>query len=253
MRKQIILLPTIQNTGTWFLVEMLMKHPSVTEFMETRFFSILSKKPAYHGVPQSFTKNQKGFSILQLHVDRYEKNPNGARRHFATLMCTSPTVIPIRDPLGSILTMRERGLKREFRVVYDRMLNRVAIWKEFVQNIPLLQKFTDQIYVLPLDVLGKQSRKVREATLMAMCQTIGLPLNTKYLKEAARWPMVHSLGTYAMKRYYKQSRQDQMMKALGPDVWKALCDIESDTRPFFEQLGYKNLMWWHDYQKEQRK
>jgi len=244
--KKVIFLPTVQNTGTWFMIETLLKHPDVKEFLEVRFFT--DKKigfPFPRNLKQSFSKNADT-CVLQTHVHNLSGHNHAADYFFGALLCALPTIIPIRDPLGSMITMRERGMKREKRVVYDRMSNRVVIWKNFIADIQRYRNFTGSVCLMPLDLLRKQPVEQRQQAMRKMCSVVGLSRDAQFIKQASAWPMIHTLGTYDLKARYEAGRQRAMIQALGP-VWDELCGIEKQTRPFFESLGYKNLMWWKDY------
>jgi len=257
---KVIYLPTIQHTGTWFVIETLKLHPDVEAYVEAHLLRRLSQR----GTPLAQTMYDKesfsedGFTIIQQHIPLWEKAKNlhspgqGASDIlFAALICSVPTILPIRDPLLSLITARNRREKNNVPVDIVFM---VHIWAQVVRDFEALNNIADPFY-LPVDLLGKAHTGIRIQCVERMMEHCGLEIENVCTLEGhsvhslvsdfcTEWPVVRSTkGKFENKDKYLEGDTGYFKKKMAKE-WKELKAAEPLLRPFLERLGYENLIWW---------
>lgn len=217
-----IFLPTIQHTGTWFCINLLLQHSQVTSFSELRDL-----------------KFGDGYTLIQTHFGDGETwHPNDASKFIPfyvlkELIDIYPSVIPVRDPLAALLTRQTRCSDLQHSYIIE----------GFVALAELRENYNP--FILPVDLIGKKSFEERLSVLREFLAAVGLP-EEPYIKFwAASWPKINSVRGLGVELYdnYRNGDVKKIIKVI-PEEWAYLKGKESIIKPFLQELGYKNLLWW---------
>ena len=245
-----IFVPTIQHTGTWFVIKFLTDHPEVSGFIQVRNLHQVPKdgrEVSRHGVGGSLGMGiviEKLFhdELNVLHTHHVHAKPGSeplvnpvAGCEFAlALIC--PTVVPLRDPLVSLINWGERGPR-----LGRPLSEHVRAWVTFVDGLISVSKVLAPAYI-PVDILNDFDSRL--VALTKALDVAGIPDASHAAEWAKVWPKVNSASDFELKSRYYQGDAG-FIKAAIPDGWKSLRDAEATLRPFLEERGYKNLMWWN--------
>lgn len=121
-----IYLYTVQHTGTWFLVKALLEHPEVKGFHTMEGLNSPKGHGKKHQVTDFGTITEglsDGWNVIHVHAefmkDQRDNFKKGAMLH--ALFQTGPTVIPLRDPLLSVISRHRRhaALHPHFDLIYS--------------------------------------------------------------------------------------------------------------------------------------
>jgi hypothetical protein len=254
----IILVASVQNTGTWFVIDFLQSHPDVKHFSE--LIHILDEHEdlasmysrCEHNLADKFLASQfkmslqevlpdNEISLLHHHIVTSHWSTRRAcwvnwNNSFGSLLGgISPTIIPVRDPLMSLIT----GYRRS---------EVAGVQFDFISRLSCFSFWTDlswapgpSIFFFPIDLYT--TREAREELLNDTLTMCGLPSATYVSELAATWVPQNTVGDYEMKRWYLNGDVKKIEAAI-PRCFSALRLHEQTFRPFLEHLGYKNLLWW---------
>lgn len=217
-----VFLPTIQHTGTWFCINLLLQHSQVTSFSELRDL-----------------KFGDGYTLIHTHFGDGETwHPNDASKFkpfyvVKELIGACPSVIPLRDPLASLITRHIRCPELQHSYIIEGFVALAQIYKE------------NNFYVLPIDLYSDKSFEERLLVLREFLVAAGLPEESYIKFWAASWPIVNSVRGLDIELYdnFAKGKIEPIIKVI-PEEWAYLKNKESILRPFLEELGYKNLLWW---------
>lgn len=246
--KELIFVPSVQHTGTWFTIKFLMNFiPN-----EKEVYHILKSEQTLKGGKTGGSENQQitkptvmhsHFPILrnldmnidmdyrtrqQLHV----KNRCLPLTNILTFVNIFKTIIPIRDPLAAILT-------REARLPHLRHFYIVDGFIEIAQN------FTNHpnVKFLPIDLYKTvEERKKLLISILEHCE-IRMSLEYEILieKMAEDWPVQNDTPNNRFRQLYKDGNIDQINYLLGSKVAEIeyLKTKASIILPFLASLGYE--------------
>src|SRR3990167_3529199 len=228
---RILFLPTVQHTGTWFLIEFLRAHPEVKHFVELQ---ALRKNHSFIEDPVS---GQKGLVPNQVNL---------IQGHFQlefmhlilSFAAACPTVIPLRDPLASVLTAVNRK-RTQGNVDYSYIVDR---WVLMTTTVWLNRDFYKPLFV-PLDLVERAGVEVKFELLGAVLGHMGLGYTKHAVRWADEWPYHNSRGEYPLKDLYL-TRDATAIAHEVPGEWEALRRAQYILRPMLEQMGYRDLLWW---------
>lgn len=153
------------------------------------------------------------------------------------MAATNPTVIPIRDPLLSLISYQNRAeihakVGTDGFLPVDHVIDR---WVILAEKFELLRQYA-HIQFLCWDLLGENgSDRLWEVT-----KSLGLKDQGPCLLGQAM--VNNSMGDYPLKKAYQKRHTQTMRSCL--DGFHRLVNKEKILRPFLECLGYTNLMWW---------
>jgi len=216
MRK-LIFVPTIHSTGTWFCLELLKSHKSVTNFITEKTF-----------VEKKFF-NLDGTIIFHHHFDNTQRDLSDFMNH------SDKIVVTVRDPLLSLLTANAR--KQGGETLYH-------IIDGFLTLIDWASKY--DIFLLPVDLYYHKSVMERYFLLRNLFDFVEFDYEPYISWWAHEWPIFNTVGP-DIGRSYKNlyhSRNIAGVSELVPEYYKTLVKHESILRPFLESLGYRGLLWW---------
>ena len=228
------------HTGTWSTIAWLVLHKEVNGLMlSTDVYDVVDGKRTIPQMQDSGTYHQKFDPSMVYHEHIrpdhwFEKEMSRTQIVLAT---TNPTVIPIRDPLLSLISYQNRAEIHDkvgtsgFMPV-EHILDR---WVLLAEKFDTLRQY-DHIQFLCWDLLGKNgSDRLWEVTK-------NLGMNDQSACLVGQAMMNNSMGDYALKFDYVKRDADAMRD--GVDGVHGLMKREKILRPFMECLGYSDLMWW---------
>ena len=215
----IVCLATVPYTGTHFLKAFL------EEFNQLRLTIDLNDLAARPYILEPARQQLVWGHISQKTLECI----NGLSRHWKI-------IISIRDPLASMISLKQRDQKYSANLILE-------TWKTTITEGPRNVKF------VPLDTGGEKSLDGRKAILKSVVKAAGLfwSPNAEAVCDAwaEKWPSGkhNSQGVYPAKIKYYEEDVPFLTKFLGPD-WNLLLESEYWIRPFLEEQGYKDLLWW---------
>lgn len=250
------ILVTPQHTGTWFLISFLMDHPDFKEFFQ--FSSILSLVQGYEGKEHTLSSNSKEAKIKE---SLNEKELTLVHNHMRVLLDNSrlgghidiflrfllisnPVLITLRDPLLSVITMKQRG---------GSVMDTKAFISKWLVMVHELELMKDRIKVkyLPMDLLKGLVPFERINHLRGALNFIEVGDDLKNLEHSVKWVTgekwntdYNSCGVYEAKSKYQENDRDYFLREF-PEEMEALKRIEGEIRPFLENKGYRRLLWWN--------
>lgn len=215
--KNAILCLSVQHTGTWFALNFLMEHKG-TKGVVAQVKNIKTRDDIL----------QDG--IVHVHINGFGITSSGGRRTRTFKQTAAMTkgmrlIVPVRDPLLSLITRHKRHPDRKSFYIVDGFCHLSEL---------------DAVY-LPVDC---NTYDIHPYYLLEkVCKELGLEVNEFVEKWSIKWPIYNSKFDYGLKRAYQEGRIDKIAKAF-PEEYQHLKENEKNIRPFLEKLGYKNLMWW---------
>ncbi len=139
-------------------------------------------------------------------------------------------IIPLRDPLLSLVTWRHRNP------------NAIEPTPFIVKGWADLLSIDEQIKPLYVPVDITKMRDARRQLLMTICMKAGVKPQLPMIEDwALRWPAPTGQGDYQLKCWYKEGNVQKLNEALGQD-FKDLKKIRGLKR-FLNKRGYRNLIW----------
>jgi len=226
--KAVVLL-SIPGTGTNFVKELIEAHPAITHSVQ---WSALFKSQSFVHEEISLGAwstglDPNGTTLVWGHIPTEPRHMSFAR----SLMAFCPTVVPLRDPLLSLITRHQQGDSMDNLVI-----DVVGAWQWLALNklnplyFPVDQKF------------GEWERHDLGCYMYADLRFEG------FMQGDVHWPFsdwtpVNSQGDYPLKTAYYAGDFDRIKAEIGQPV-HYLQDIEGVLRPLLEREGYRELIWW---------
>lgn len=248
----IIFVPSVQHTGTQFVCGML-----VDSYMESykshlihlwmngaNTFQLTNKQNnkyvnSFAALVYEIENIAKtsDVTVIQAHLGGYE--PSFVPMVFIQeLMTRYPTVIPMRDPLLSLITQWVRHPEA------DALHNMIGF--------SFLCDFGGSFY-LPVDLYKSKGRRERRKKLKELFEYVNISVKKEVLDYCVGWPWIGSTLTSEksekvkrLKKLLEYYENDNLRKIIEiiPDGYKFLKSIEYKLKPFLMQLGYTDLLWW---------
>lgn len=224
----VILLPTVPHTGTEFMVNFLQELPLVQNVVELRQ---LRKNP------QLLAGGERGLPGL------YPDRGNLAYGHIyekelPTILSLAQwwkPVVPLRDPLLSLLTRQNRHPDQSH-------IHIVASWLRLVDIVDEC----DPCYI-SLDLLNTEEKRKDALEKVVFACGGGYGAWFDVVNNWARnWPKYkhNSKGIYALKEEYLHGDMTNIEQELKQELVH-LRHAEPILRPFLEKQGYRDLLWWN--------
>lgn len=243
-----IFVPTVPCSGTWFLLGLLYEHPEVTHFAMLREFRQIGGQAFVDDggwVTQTWSNepekkipsrpHPQGLNIIHRHMMLREGDHSYTDEGFG-LAALLPTVTTVRDPLRCLVTRQEKNPAWQHDTVAHQ-------WTAHVELIQKLDGFNPPA-VLPLDLLRVADWSTRHAALAAALSHLGLEPEPHASNVADEWRTdANTRGQYRLKEMFTARDVAGLQRELGIG-WEALQRAEPFLRPYLEELGYRNLMWW---------
>jgi len=242
MNARPILVATIQHTGTWFLLNFLKQHPACSK-------PFMVHKLRYEDELYFEEPPDRPVVLLHQHFKNYETAEEDKTKNYnayaspillRALFSTYKTVIPLRDPLRSLVTRQARHPAMTHRYIVHGFTYAATI------DVPT-------VMFMPLDLLQQSEPDRRVAALKQLLTHMGLPIKPYATRWGRRWPNVASTEkSVAAKRLrleeYKKMYEARDLPALRAAGISAEIDLlqehEAVIRPFLEHYGYDDLCWY---------
>lgn len=237
---------SVQHTGTWTTIDWLERRERLGPVCQDR---IVKQALNDVGVTTSIGGRdlEQGISescICHSHVAADSRSQ--AFQLQLVLAYAHPCVVPLREPLASLLTGHNRMAQAGSGIS---LAGHLAQWRAMVEGCGLLEKAGKPVLTMPWDQLGSNmpdERSLKNARLSFLWEA-SCVLNWRDvavdMQFARDWPVSNSSGGYPEKVAYERGDAEWIRRRL-PGMWTLLKEAEPELRPFLEQAGYRDLMWW---------
>ena len=225
----VVPLLTVQHTGTWFLIEFLR---GTEAFRHEVDLAALIKNRHFLTLPNNGPTGCHPYRPNLVHGHINETATDCIR-----MLCAWwRPLVPLRDPLLSLITGRNRSPAQDFSYLVER-------WTRLVD---VVDPFTPHYITLDLLRAPQERHKALEEVLGATQMAITEAMSRQHNLWAASWPQYqyNSRGTYPLKVAYanrdlKYIEEKGKMRA----ELRALRAVEDIMRPFLVKRGYRELLW----------
>lgn len=232
MKKDHVFFPTISQSGTWFVAKIL--HWRAGYIFKR--FKIQVKKEDLGNLPLRTTVHAHILGEVALHEIRSIYNV--LNKNEKCLM-----VVPIRDVLLSVLSRKRRFPEVSANHIIDAY---VLVAQKFKEYDPFY--FPVDLYTDPKD---------REGLLTALEEALGVKLSDINSLDKKRfagiWPPENESRDFCLEKFgdprmeFKQAYELKELAYLQhviSEEWAYLSKKQNILQPFFEGLGYRNLLWY---------
>lgn len=205
---------SVQHTGTWFAISLIRLWKSA-HFEELKL-----------AVPERMKRGVKPdfFSHLHHHCDSRICELND------TVLQNHKTVLPVRDPLLSLITRQSRHPTWRHRYIVDGFC-----WMAERED-------AENAHFYPVDLGDDADSRFRRT--LAVAEHWGMPPVAEMGEFAKRWEKQNATGSNWMKVAYRNRRLSEICDQGLRNEIEYLQSCEGVIRPFLERQGYKDLIWW---------
>ena len=234
------------HTGTWTSLSWLNSHRDVEGFIqEAHAHETLAGGEVVHEVESGlYTEKFHPRMVYHEHIIR---DPRSDQARISAgqmiMLATTATLIPMRDPLASLVTYQEWadrdgrsssiGVRFSPRVFVD-------VWCCLAGSFETIKRFGHVRFVC-WDLLD---REAMSEYLLGVETDLGL----KDRRPAKRWRrkriVDNTNGDYRLKDAYLAGAANVLRKGIAENGYNYLVSKGLQLRPFLEELGYRNLGWW---------
>lgn len=227
------------HTGTWTTIAWLALHDQVRGLMlSSDVFDVLQGKPVQDKLQESGLYHQEFHRsmVYHEHIRPDHWSENRMCRTQLIMARTNPTVIPIRDPLLSLISYQHRA-EIKGKDDSDDFLPFGHVLDRWIMMAEVFGILKDHVQFICWDLLdGNVTDRLSEVTK-------GLGLNQSPCLEVEIEN--NSMGDYPLKTAYQDGDVDALEDGvLWGDGLHELKIRESSLRPVLEELGYSDLLWW---------
>jgi|GEM_PF-2599450 len=245
-----VFIPTIQHTGTWFCIELLANHSTN---ISGRFIhhKTLNKLLNEYTASRIIIDNRKKWesslfgpqlNLIHAHFgDGDTKHSNDKEKFLPQnliedLVQMFPSLSSTRDPLLALLSRHARFPKLEHFYIINGFITLIELYRRY------------RIFVLPVDLYAERTNVERYNKLVSLMKYLGLEIEPYLAFWAINWPVHNPTNIPISSKYrnYYKSKKLKKIIALIPDEYEYLKNKESILKPFLQELGYENLLWWED-------
>lgn len=230
----IIFLPTVQHTGTWFCANFLLRHSAIPSARDL------------HTLKDGFI--DYGRAVIMAHLAGEECDPDilaekgvyhtdiekhWPREIISELCGPYPTFSTIRDPLASLVSRQVRIPDHRHFYLIDGFLSLARIWEQHRFPLVSVDRYNDKCF--------SERRKL----LQEILAYVGLPEEAYVKLWAATWPVINP-NREPEGTLHSALQQGDLSTLRGaiPDEYDYLKSHEATLRPFLEEQGYRDLLWW---------
>lgn len=214
---------SVHHTGTWFVLNFLLSHPGTWELVELR--------TAVEG------REVKPSDVLHFHlygdgvVSRGPFHETGLLDAAVRLSRKVPTVVPVRDPLLSLISRQARHPE----------LDHVQVVRAF----EYLDRFSNSAVFVPVDLLNRSGIEARREKLEEVLGRLGLEWEEWCDDYAREWPVANTVGGRGagLREMYERRDVESLRGFLRAEM-EELDRIAPTLIPFLQTLGYSDLPWW---------
>ncbi len=227
---------SVQHTGTWSTIDWLERRGQFTVVDERAVRQALNSVGL--GIDLGSRLMVQGISPESIYQSHVAESRSQALRLQLMLAYALPCVVPLRDPLASLITGYNRLSHAGGGLTPQQHINQ---WLAMAEGCRLLAKQNREPTFIAWDVLDCENG--RRALLSSAANRLGCPDDALDAEFAAQWPVSNSSGSYPAKVAYEEEDAEWLRRRL-PGIWLLLKEAQPDLRPFLEDQGYRDLMWW---------
>jgi hypothetical protein len=228
-----ILLSTLQSTGTWWVIDALKKHPEIGGLANTNnLMALLNGWPLrdrWAGNPHGEAIAEDGkITLLYEHYGAgtspfYRWYPQSATE---AMMLVIPSLAPLRDPLLCMV----RAWHREpplypYSWLLDAWINMAK--RDHSLNIRFWR-------MDPFDMVG----------FLGAIQLVGLSCPEDWKNALTPEERINFTPGECDLRIDYMNRDAIAIEKKLPEPWRRLREAQPILRPFLENYGFANLLWW---------
>jgi len=240
---------TQHHTGTWSTLAWILRHREVEGFLTTEhIFDILEPSSNFPVHPMESGDLVEEFHPSMVYHEHlrfdsmWEENLRIDRSQVLIASVTR-TVIPIRDPLATLISYQFRA-ERAGRTPETGFapLSHVDSWVLLAQTSRHVLKRFAHIKFIPWDLLVDALKTTKY--LLGIAENLGLKDREPSFEFAEKMIRNNDAGTYGLKQAYQEKDFGKIKNGVSQGAVEYLISKRDLIKPFLEFLGYKDLMWW---------
>ena len=234
----IIYIPTIQASGTWFILNLLTAHDKVGRALLFGHWSDSIIKEVNAGG----SLENDNIVALQNH---YGEDPKISALMENIFAISDHIVTPIRNPLRAILTayIKQGPLRKNWAHPYIRH-DITHMVNGYIELTELIKKHN--IFIVPVDLYLGKSRVERYFLLRDLFDFVQLPYNHYMKKLANTWQKSNTVGNREESvRLLFDTKNVEGIKQIIPKGYDLLIQSKDILKPFFESHGYSKEDLWY--------
>lgn len=201
--------------------------------LSTHVYDVFQGKPTVDQLQESGSYRQH-FSqsmVYHEHIRPDHWSDDQMCRTQLVMAMTNPTVIPIRDPLSSLISYQNRA-EIHGKIGTDGFLPMEHVLDRWVMMAKVFDVLKRNVHFICWDLINGDPDELCQIALalgITEGQYLGATLN-------------NSMGDYPLKKAYQDGDRETLSQQIVG--FGRLLDREAQLRPFLEELGYSDLMWW---------
>lgn len=235
------------HTGTWTTLDWIQRHQEIGGLITgAHLFDAIERRGGDmmftvldHPVPPRWDPTM----VYHEHIETDGPEPTRINRTQVLIATVTPTVIPIRDPLASLVSYQNRidndqpSDLRNTRHFVDR-------WVRLAETARSIFKDYGHIRFVCWDLIGAMDRFEAFEYLAGISADLGLADVRPSLECAKSMIKNNDLGDYPLKTAYRSGDLDFIRANISGGGYDSLTENVAVLRPFLEGLGYRDLRWW---------
>lgn len=244
---------SVHHTGTWTAISWLTQHDGVEGFVQEKHVAeVMADEEIIHQI-ESFSLRAKfdPLMVYHEHVRLAELRPTrsgylpdlwwdrGLAPAQMILIGTHPTLIPMRDPLASLVTYQKKA-EREGKLDFS-LRRQVDDWCALAVSHRILKRFGHCRFVCWDLLNGSKDENVEH--LLGIARDLGLE-DVMPSADFGDGTVLNTAGEYPLKMAYMRGDKVSLMEGIDQGGFDLLRSRERVLRPFLEQFGYRDLLWW---------
>lgn len=237
-----------QHTGTWSSLSWLNGHQEVQGFIQDRYvYQALNGEKIVHKVESgTYAERFHPDMVYHAHIETErseEENEIRINRMQMMLLATHATLIPMRDPLASLVTYQKWGERDGLGDGDEEFSPRSHVdgFCAIAGSFKTIRRFAHCRF-LCWDLLPDDRGK-RLIHLLDVAKDLGLRDSVPSL-DWSDGRIDNTAGEYPLKTAYKQMNLGDLSDGISEGGFEYLEGKEAVLRPFLEELGYRDLLWW---------
>lgn len=228
---------SVQHTGTWSTIDWLERHEQFESLIERKAFQNVMAGCGFL-VDLGARELDETVSSSAIYHDHCAESLSEAFGLQLMLAYALPCVVPLRDPLASLLTGYNRLSQASNGTTPEQHIEQ---WRSMAEGCRLLAKHNREPTFIAWDVMECEGG--RRALLASAAERLGCRDDEVEADFAAQWTISNSSGSYSTKIAYERGDAEWLSRSL-PGIWLLLKEAVPQLRPFLEAQGYRDLMWW---------
>jgi hypothetical protein len=236
------------HTGTWTTLDWIQRHRGVDGIITAaHLFDAVER----NGAGMMFQPIEGGpipprwdpSMVYHDHIETDGPEPTRINRTQVLIATVTPTVIPIRDPLASLVSYQNR-IDTDQQPDHRDVGHFVDRWMRLAETALAIFKDYAHIRFVCWDLVGAMDKFEAFEYLAGISADLGLTDVRPSLECAKSMIRNNDLGDYPLKTAYLEGDLDFLEKNISGGGLLALMQNTDPLRPWLEGLGYRDLRWW---------